>query len=585
MKLLIILLAMVGAGAGALHSYQTRNLFVQAALLSEAYSLAAPVKLRVADHYFQHGIMPHDNDEVKLPPPKSIYGTTVKRVAINRGGILIVDLDDEIGRQAMTFTPSVSPVSGLLNWHCTSDSISRKLLEKLKPGCAYLPSTLESRLMHAIANSNLEEVNELLLTGAQPDAVVHGNTPLMLAAKVGDAFVVERLLKQGASVDNNALSSERRTPLMVAITSNNADVVGLLLSRGASITRRDYKGLTAHDHAIATDRRLTGERYVLMVLARQNPQFAGLPKSVNSVPTQADREARLQVLYSEFRQAAQDCHVQRLGSLLRAEHDSKRLELVDGKPLSSHIRKPDCSRILSTFLHTKESYRRSARAHLSAEIRSCNVQHIESLLIDNPALDVMQKYGQLTHFQQAITAGCTSVVASLLRQEELKEQIGSTVLIETIRQSPQDVVVVMVGILIAAGADVNAVDSEGQPALAAAISLEQPVVAKYLLDAGADVNAPTANKSYPLIEATKKGYYHLVSQLISRGAHLNQHDALGRTALLSAVARGHQRLVDSLIRAGANAMIKDHNGIDAVILAESKSYRKIHTLLTASAEF
>jgi hypothetical protein len=174
-KLLIIVLAMIATGAGALHSWHTRGLYVKAALLSEAFNLASHVKLRVSDHYIKHGAMPHDNEVAGLPPPRSIFGTSVKRVAVNRGGVLIVDFDEKIGTRAMTFTPAISPVSGLLNWTCSSDSIEPAVLELLRPSCSYLPASRESRLMHAIANTDLPLVDLLLGEGAQPDAVVNGS--------------------------------------------------------------------------------------------------------------------------------------------------------------------------------------------------------------------------------------------------------------------------------------------------------------------------------------------------------------------------------------------------------------------------
>jgi len=240
-KFLIILIAMIGVSAGALHAHQKRNLLLQAALLSEGYALSASVKKRVSEYYIQNNAMPHDNASADLPPAKSIYGTSVKRVSVNRSGLIMVDFDEEIGRQSMIFTPSVSPITTQIEWRCSSDSIDRKVLDLLKPTCNYTAATNEGKLIHAIANSHIDTIAQLLNSGANPDAVVNGNTPLMLASKIGKVEVVRMLFEKGASVDNNALNSERRTPLMVAINSNNADVVGYLLANGASVTRRDYR--------------------------------------------------------------------------------------------------------------------------------------------------------------------------------------------------------------------------------------------------------------------------------------------------------------------------------------------------------
>ena len=591
MRFLIILLAMAAAGGGALHSWHSRTLYVRAALLSEGFSLSAPAKLRVADHYVRHGVMPHDNGDAGLPPPKSLYGTSVRRVAINRGGVLIVDFDEEIGRESMTFTPSVSTVSGLLDWRCTSDSIEPGVLERLRPACDYLPATRESRLMHAIANRDVARVGELLAEGALPDAVVNGNTPLMLAAKVGDTRVVRALLAAGAHVDNAALNFERRTPLMVAITSDNADVVGLLLGRGASVTRKDHRDRNALDHAVATDRRLGGERYTLLVSARFNPRFAGAGgdaapvTAADAARAAAERETALVALHDELRGAARACHVQRLASLLREEGDLASPELVAGEPLATRTRKPACRDELAAHLPTKASYREARAARLRAAIGACDTRRVDAMLAADADLGVLAgSGGRPVPFEQAIVSGCTDIASLMIRARDLEGRLDDDVLLHAIRRAPQDALVSLVGVLIAANADVDARDADGRTPLAEAISLEQPVVAKYLVDAGADVDAPTAGGSRPIVEASKKGYEHLVTQLIRGGADIESRDAYGRTALLAAVAGGHQRLVDSLVRSGADVRRRDENGIDAVLLAESRNLRGIRTLLVASGE-
>lgn len=584
MKFLILLIAMVGMGAGAWHSYQQRNLLIQAALLSEGFSLSDPVKSRVSNHYFQHSVMPHDNASADVPPAKSIYGTSVKRVSVNRSGLVMVDFDEEIGLQSMVFTPSVNPTSGIIGWRCTSDSIDRKVLELLKPVCNYTTATNEGQLINAIANKNIEQVEQLLAAGANPDAVINGNSPLMLAAKVGDTDVVKLLVDKGASVDNNALNSERRTPLMVAINSNNADVVSYLLAKGASVTRRDYKGLTAQEHAINTDRRLGGERYELMVLARLNPAFAGKPaQHTRKQRTSAQQAAHMDSLYLELTQSASNCHAHRIATLLEQEKDYDPSELVEGKSMSSHIRKPECSQVLNTYIKTKDTYKAALDARFAAASSACDQKTVDGLLLKNPDINILDNANLHSHFERSVYSGCSNLVSYFIRGEKLKDQLSGDILLNAIRKSPQDSLVELVGSLIEAGVDVNYVDDAGETPLAAAIALEHPVVAKYLVDAGADVNAPTANNSYPLIEASKKGFNHLASQLIGRGANIDQRDGLGRTALVAAVATGRRRLVDTLLRSGANTLQKDNNGISAVMLAESKNLKQIYSQLTSSA--
>ncbi len=144
---------MIGLSAGALHAYQKRNLLLQAALLSEGDTQSASMKARVSDYYIQNNAMPHDNQSADLPPARSIYGTSVKRVSVNRGGLSLVDFAEEAGRQSMLFTPSVSPVTGLVEWRCSSGSIDRKVLELLRPVCSFTAATNEGKLINAAASN------------------------------------------------------------------------------------------------------------------------------------------------------------------------------------------------------------------------------------------------------------------------------------------------------------------------------------------------------------------------------------------------------------------------------------------------
>ncbi len=585
MKLLIILLAMIGAAIGGYNSWHTRGLLVKAAMLSEGFTLSTHVKLRVADHFVREGIMPSDNKSVGLPPPKSLFGVSVKRITVNRGGVLQVDFNDRRGEQAMTYTPSVSRVSGLLNWTCTSDSINPLVLAKLQPSCAHQPATDASKLMNAIANKDVAQVQSLLAGSVSPNTIVQGNTPLMLAAKMGNTEIVGQLIAGGADVDNSAISSERRTPLMVAITSNHPEIVSLLLSEGASVTQTDYRGLSAVDHAVITDQRLGGQQFVLMVSARFNPHFSG----VTSIALEAavDEEAentRLQRLYVEYMGAIESCHVQRLSSMLSNEGELGSPEMIDEKRLVEFIRPPACALALREHLESKPSFQIATQAHFAAQIQECDTKAVTKILEEHSDLDVTLPYAGKIPIDVAVSSGCYAVLRELVRHQNLEGKLDKSIILNAILEAPQESLLKLVGQLIAADADINFVDEERRSPLAMAIAMEQPVVAKYLVDAGADVNHQSNNGSYPVIEATKKGYEHLALQMVAKGADLNAQDLLGRTALFAAVQRGQQRLVRSLIRAGANTRITDSNGINPVLLAESQNLRSIKSMLIASSD-
>jgi len=388
LKLLITLIAVLVVAAGSLFGWNTRKLQAQVVGLSEGYSLSMPVKLKVSEYYMKHGVMPDNNADIGMATARNVLAASGRRIAVNRGGVLDIDFDNKPGSGSLQFTPRLSSVTGALMWQCTSDSIAPDVLDKLKPACDFLPATPASRLMNGIASGDLATVNSLLSQGVKPDVVVAGNTPLMLAARVGDLSMVRRLLAAGAMIDNASVNTERRSPLMVAVTSNQPQIVAELLSHGASVTRQDHRGLTAMDHAVATDERLGGERYVLMISASLNPYFSG------------EEQVDLRLL---------------LGSV----NELGWPELVAGTPMYLVAQQFNCSTVLLEHLKTKPSYRQALHAHFAMLIERCDVSQVSAVLGSHADLDVLQSYASEKHLDRAVRLGCADVVKVMIAQRNL----------------------------------------------------------------------------------------------------------------------------------------------------------------------
>jgi len=73
-------------------------------------------------------------------------------------------------------------------------------------------------------------------------------TPLIIASKDGDSSAIQRLLNEGANI--NEPDSNGNTPLMYAIWEGKVDVVKSLLQSGADIKAKDKNGYNALLHAI-----------------------------------------------------------------------------------------------------------------------------------------------------------------------------------------------------------------------------------------------------------------------------------------------------------------------------------------------
>jgi uncharacterized protein len=109
----------------------------------------------------------------------------------------------------------------------------------------------------------------------------------------------------------------------------------------------------------------------------------------------------------------------------------------------------------------------------------------------------------------------------------------------------------MIRLLIAAGADVHAVDHGSRTAL---FSARSPEVARLLIDVGLDVEAQDCLGWSPLVAAINDGSLEGVKALVSVGANVNATHDRGFTVFMSAVSSSERSLemMNVLLEAGAN---------------------------------
>ncbi|XP_037951151.1 protein TANC2, partial [Teleopsis dalmanni] len=106
-------------------------------------------------------------------------------------------------------------------------------------------STGDLAITAAARNGCIDALGILISRGAKIDAYnKQGFTALWLAVKEGHWAVVEKLLQNGADIDE-AVGATKKTPLMIAAEEGHIELLELLTDRGATLEAQDHDGFTA----------------------------------------------------------------------------------------------------------------------------------------------------------------------------------------------------------------------------------------------------------------------------------------------------------------------------------------------------
>ena len=114
--------------------------------------------------------------------------------------------------------------------------------------------------------------------------------------------------------------------------------------------------------------------------------------------------------------------------------------------------------------------------------------------------------------------------------------------------------------LLAAGADVNAKDEDGNTALIATARRGHSAIAEVLLAAGADVNAKDEDGNTALIAVVgaRRGNTATIEVLLAAGADVNAKNKHGETALKTAALFGNRAAVRAIAEHAMNSWIPRH---------------------------
>ena len=136
-----------------------------------------------------------------------------------------------------------------------------------------------------------------------------------------------------------------------------------------------------------------------------------------------------------------------------------------------------------------------------------------------------------------------------------------------------------VDILLAAGANPNAVDKKGSTALMYAAGKGHAEIAKSLLDAEANPNVVDDDGWTALIVATFEGHYEFVKILLDGEANPNVAGKDDWTALIQAAINGNTEISKIMLSAGANPNAADNEGRTALMGAAFEGHAEVAKIL------
>jgi uncharacterized protein len=393
----------------------------------------------------------------------------------------------------------------------------------------------------AIYHADREMAGQLLGAGASVKAANrYGVTPLSLACTSGSDVLVEMLLKAGA--DPNLPLPGGETPLMTAARTGALASVKLLLSGGASVDAKDEsRGQTALMWAAAE-----GHAAVVQEL----------------VTAGADVRTRVPSGFTPLLFAVREGRLEAVRVLLNAGADANEAIPVDGgrrRGYGGPVPRPGASALLLAVANAHFELAAAlldAGANPNADLTGYTPLHAMTVVRrpgvgdNDPAPDGSGTMTSLELVKKLVAKGA-NVNAKMTRKANLNNtrmnEIGATPFLLAALTADADLLTT----LSALGADPSAVNVDNSTALmmAAGLATRSPgedagtenevlEALRVLLTLGADVNAVDNNGETAMHAAAYKNLPKVVKFLAAKGARIevwNRPDKFGWTPLAIAV--------------------------------------------------
>uniref|UniRef100_A0AAQ4PE93 Kinase D interacting substrate 220 n=1 Tax=Gasterosteus aculeatus aculeatus TaxID=481459 RepID=A0AAQ4PE93_GASAC len=353
----------------------------------------------------------------------------------------------------------------------------------------------------------------------------NGQTPLMVAAELGNLEIVQELIRRGANVNFDDVDCW--TSLISAAKEGHMEVVKELLENNANLEHRDMGGWTAvmwGAYKGCTD--------VVQLLLEKgaNPNITG-------------QYSVYPIIWAAGRGHAEIVH-------LLLQHGAKVncSDKYGTTPLIWAARKGhyDCvMHLLANGADVDQEGANSMTA-LIVGVKGGYTEVVKELLKRNPNVNMTDKDGN-TALAIAAKEGQTEIVQDLLdagTYVNILDRSGETMLIGAVRGGHVEIV----RALLNKYADIDVRGQDGKSALYWAVEKGHATMVRDILQCNPDTESCTKEGETPLIKATKMRNIEIVELLLDKGAKVSAVEKKGDTPLHIAIRGRSRKLAELLLR-------------------------------------
>jgi len=345
------------------------------------------------------------------------------------------------------------------------------------------------------------------------DWVKQDMTPLHAAAREGRVKEAERLLAEGADV--NQRNNEEWTPLHTAARGQQTAMVELLLAKGADINAAAKDGCTAL-HLCVLD---TNLKLAEGLLAKG-----------------ADIEAKDKDGFTPLTIAARDGLVEMATLLLARGANLEARDKMEGTPLHMAAGMGQMAAVKLFLAKGADVHARASdgATPLHWAAHQDHTEAMEALLAAGADIEELDDNGKSVLYMAAKYSGPRTVQWVLNREAGKGKKVN-----EALVQPPA-----------AKYPSLETKDKDGLTPLLMAASKGASAVAEVLLAAGADVTAADDRGRTALHLAAENGHLDMARVLLDHKADVNARDKENRTPTFTAVIKGHKEVEDLLKKRG-----------------------------------